>query len=120
MKYHPKLLQHFFNPKNVGYFDSHEDGIRMGIAGSYENGALIHFQIKLKDNCIEAAKFKAYGNGVVIGACSFVAEWVEGKTIAEASQLQAAKLVEELHIPQIKIHCALLVEDALKKTLGVA
>jgi nitrogen fixation protein NifU and related proteins len=117
MKYTAKLLQHFYHPNNVGYFAAKEANIGSSTVGSYENGALVHLQVKFKANIVAAARFKAYGNAAVIAACSFATQWVTGKHVSEALQLSAETICSELDIPNIKIHYALLVEDALKDAL---
>jgi nitrogen fixation NifU-like protein len=117
MKYSEKILAHFFQPKNVGLFLSEEEGIGRAIVGSYENGALIHFQLKIKNGLVVAAKFKAYGTCTIIAACSYTTQWVKCKTIEEAMQLTSREIIQELAIPETKVYSALLVEDALKTAI---
>ncbi len=117
MKYSEAVLNHFFNPKNVGIFDSQEKKVGRGIIGNISNGALIHFQIKVNGGRIMAARFKAYGNCLIIAACSYATMWLENKTLSESKQLKSACLIEALLIPELKIHSALLVEDAVKAAI---
>lgn len=117
MKYSDCVLDHFFNPRNVGSFEPQEKNIGSAIIGAKENGAVVHLQVKVKDRRIVNAKFKAYGNCLIIAACSFVTDWLHHKTIDEANNLDTDFLVEALNIPPLKIHCALLVEDAVKAAL---
>lgn len=117
MNYSKQILDHFYEPRNVGIFDINEQGVGTAVVGSYENGAVIHFQLKIKHNLIIAAKFKAYGNCPIIAACSYATDWLIDKTIERAKQLTSLSLMEALAIPELKIHCALLVEDAVKQAI---
>lgn len=117
MKYSEKILEHFFRPRNVGNFTVDEESIGRTVVGNYENGSLIHFQIKIYEEKIVAARFKAYGSCPLIAACSYATEWVIQKTIADAKLFTSAELITALEIPPLKIYCALLVEDALMKSI---
>jgi nitrogen fixation NifU-like protein len=111
------IQEHFFNPNNVGSFDARDENVGRAIVGSYENGVIIHFQIKVQENVIKALKFRAYGNVPTIAACSYVTQYLQHKTLSEAQELTSETLVVALEIPPLKIHCALLIEDAIKKAI---
>lgn len=117
MQYSAQLLAHFFNPKNVGTFLETDQLIAETVTGSYSNGVLVQLQLKIVEDRIMAAKFRAYGNVSTIAACSFATEWLKNKRVNEAEQFSYSVLVEELKIPEKKIHSALLIEDAVKKTI---
>lgn len=117
MRYSSLIQEHFFNPSNVGSFDTSDENIGRAVVGSYENGAVIHFQIKIQENVIKALKFKAYGNVPTIAACSYVTQYLVNKTLLEAQELASEVLAAALEIPPLKMHCALLVEDAVKKAV---
>jgi nitrogen fixation NifU-like protein len=118
MKYSAILLEHFYHPQNVGVFEDSEENVGRAIVGSHENGALIHFQIKAIDQIIVAAKFRAYGTGPTISACSYATQWLEHKSLAEGKLLTNVELIKELSIPDLQVHCSLLVEDAVKKAIA--
>jgi len=118
MIYSDFMLQHFFEPKNVGQFSDQELNVGRSQVGSVHNGAVVIFEIKVIADSIAAAKFKAYGNGPVIAAASFATEWVTAKKIQAAGLLTAQLLIQELAIPQLKISAALLVEDAVKQAIA--
>lgn len=61
MRYSAAILKLFFNPENVGVFEPTEKNIGCAVVGNYENGAVVHFYIKVVEQTIIAAKFKAYG-----------------------------------------------------------
>ena len=66
---------------------------------------------------IEDAKFKTFGCGSAIASSSLVTEWVKGKTLGEVISIKNTDIVEELHLPPVKIHCSVLAEDAIKAAI---
>ncbi len=118
MKYSEKLLTHFYHPKNVGTFPSSEKGVGRGTVGNYENGIIIHFEIKIEKNKVSGAKFKAYGSCPVIAACSYAAEWLQGKSVEQVHQLSSTIIIKELAIPDLKVHSALMVIEAINAALN--
>jgi nitrogen fixation NifU-like protein len=109
--YNEIVMEHFQNPKNVGeILDA--DGI--GEMGSAQCGDTMVVYIKVKDNVIDDIKFKTYGCCAAIASSSIATEMVKGKTIEEAEKLTKAAIVEKLGgLPEPKIHCSLLAEDAI-------
>ncbi|HPC46304.1 MAG TPA: iron-sulfur cluster assembly scaffold protein, partial [Candidatus Latescibacteria bacterium] len=55
-----------------------------------------------------------FGCGSAIASSSYATELVKGKTIDEAFAIQNKKIVEELSLPPVKIHCSVLAEGAIK------
>lgn len=117
MRYSAILLEHFYNPQNVGIFAESENRVGTGVVGTRANGVVIHFQLKIQEQCIVATKFKAYGNAATIATCSFATQWLQNKTVAQARTLTSMLMVETLEIPELKMHCALLVEDVISKAI---
>jgi nitrogen fixation protein NifU and related proteins len=66
---------------------------------------------------IEDAKFKTFGCGSAIASSSLATEWMRGKTLDEAMEIQNTQIVEELALPPVKIHCSVLAEDAIKAAI---
>ena len=76
-------------------------------------------QIKVDDEGVIAdAKFKTFGCGSAIAASSLATEWVRGKSINEALELDNTQIVDELSLPPVKIHCSVLAEDAIKAAIS--
>lgn len=117
MRYSATLLEHFYNPQNVGVFDDVEKCVGTGVVGTRANGVVIHFQLKIQEQRIVATRFKAYGNAATIATCSFAAQWLQNKTVDEGRTLTSMVLVKTLAIPELKMHCALLVEDVINKAI---
>ncbi len=118
MSYSDKVLDHYENPRNVGSFD--DDGqVGTGMVGAPACGDVMKLQIRVNaDGIIEDAKFKTYGCGSAIASSSLVTEWVKGKTLDQALDIQNTQIAEELALPPVKIHCSILAEDAIKAAVS--
>jgi nitrogen fixation NifU-like protein len=113
-----KVEDHFENPRNLGGFDTGEEGVATGIVGAPECGDVMRLQLKISDEgVIEDARFKTFGCGSAIASSSFVTEYVKGKTLDEALDVKSTQIMEELALPPAKIHCSVLAEDAVKAAI---
>lgn len=118
MAYSDKVLDHYENPRNVGTLDNNDSSVGTGMVGAPACGDVMRLQIKVNENgVIEAAKFKTYGCGSAIASSSLLTEWVQGKTLDEASQIKNSQIAEELALPPVKVHCSVLAEDAIKAAI---
>ena len=118
MAYGKKVLDHYENPRNVGVLDKDAANVGTGMVGAPACGDVMRLQIQVNDDgVIEEAKFKTYGCGSAIASSSLLTEWVEGKTLDEASQIKNTEIVDELELPPVKIHCSVLAEDAIKAAI---
>ena len=120
MAYSDKVLEHYERPRNVGSLDSGNTDVGTGLVGAPECGDVMKLQIKVDDETgmISDAKFKTFGCGSAIAASSLATEWVRGKSINEALELENTQIVEELSLPPVKIHCSVLAEDAIKAAIS--
>ena len=119
MAYSEKVIEHYERPRNVGSLDSGSDDVGTGLVGAPECGDVMKLQIKVDDDgVISDAKFKTFGCGSAIAASSLATEWVRGKSINEALELDNTEIVEELSLPPVKIHCSVLAEDAIKAAIS--
>ena len=116
MAYSEKLLDHFKHPKNVGTLDKASKNVGTGLVGAPECGDVMRLQIEVDEetNTIKDAKFKTFGCGSAIASSSLATEWLKGKSIDEALDIDNMAIVEELALPPVKIHCSVLAEDAIK------
>ena len=118
MAYGEKVIDHYENPRNVGKLDTKSSSVGTGMVGAPACGDVMKLQIQVSDEgIIEAAKFKTYGCGSAIASSSLLTEWVQGKTLEEASQIKNSEIAEELELPPVKIHCSVLAEDAIKAAI---
>jgi nitrogen fixation NifU-like protein len=114
MAYSDQVLDHYNNPRNVGKMDIGDKTVGTGMVGAPACGDVMKLQIKVVDDIIEDAKFKAYGCGSAIASSSMVTELIKGMSLDEASELKNTEIVEALSLPPVKIHCSVLAEDSIK------
>ena len=113
--YSAKVMDHFYNPRNVGEMDN-PDGT--GHVGNPVCGDIMEIYIKVKDNIITDVKFKTFGCGAAIATSSMVSEMVKGKTLEEALQISNQAVAEALGgLPAVKMHCSVLAEEALSSAI---
>ncbi|RKY34657.1 MAG: Fe-S cluster assembly scaffold protein NifU [Candidatus Omnitrophota bacterium] len=114
-EYSEKVLDHFFNPRNVGEIPD-ADGV--GKVGNPVCGDVMVLYIKVIDDRIVDVKFKTFGCGAAIATSSILTEMVKGKTIEEALKISNKAVAEALGgLPRHKLHCSVLAEQALKAAI---
>ncbi len=119
MAYSEKVIDHYQNPKNVGTLDKASKNVGTGLVGAPECGDVMRLQIEVDDSgMIKDAKFKTFGCGSAIASSSLATEWLKGKTVDQALQIDNMDIVEELNLPPVKIHCSVLAEDAIKAAIN--
>jgi nitrogen fixation NifU-like protein len=119
MAYSDKVIDHYANPRNVGSFSKDEPGVGTGIVGAPECGDVMKLQLKISDDgVVEDARFKTFGCGSAIASSSYVTELVKGKTVDEVMQIRNTKIVQDLSLPPVKIHCSVLAEDGIKAAIA--
>lgn len=117
--YHPNVIEHYENPRNVGSLDKGDKNVGTGLVGAPACGDVMKLQIKVDENGkIVDAKFKTFGCGSAIASSSLATEWVKGKTVDEALTLKNTDIAKELCLPPVKLHCSMLAEDAIKAALS--
>ncbi len=97
------------------------DGV--GTAGSPGCGDMLRMWVKYKDQdgkqIIDRATFQGFGCETALAVASVATELIRGKSPEEAMALSGGDLSAPLGaLPPMKIHCATLVEDALKQALS--
>jgi len=118
--YHPRVIDHFNNPRNVGNFspeDVKNGSIGTGLVGAPVCGDVMKLQLKIVNNIILEAKFKTFGCGSAIAASSLATEWVKGKTVEECLQIKNSEIASHLNLPPVKLHCSMLAEEAIRKAV---
>lgn len=120
MAYSEKVIDHYTNPHNVGTLDKNKSNVGTGLVGAPECGDVMRLQIEVDETTgmIKDAKFKTFGCGSAIASSSLATEWLKGKSIDEAMKIDNMEIVEELHLPPVKIHCSVLAEDAIKAAVN--
>jgi Fe-S cluster assembly scaffold IscU len=98
--------------------DRKDPNVGTAIVGKAACGDVVQLQIKVEDGVIQDAKFKTFGCGSAIASASYATELIKGKSTEEASSLRNTDISEYLKLPPVKIHCSLLVEEAVKNALN--
>ena len=114
-----KIKDAIANPKNMGEL---ADADRMGTVGNSDCGEMLRLWVKFKEEhgrkVIDQASFQSFGCETAIAVASMATELIRGKTAEEALALRHDELIGDLGaLPPMKIHCAQLVEGALKSAL---
>ncbi|WP_400190328.1 Fe-S cluster assembly scaffold IscU [Hymenobacter sp. B81] len=120
MAYSDKVIDHYSNPRNVGTLDKSKKNVGTGLVGAPECGDVMRLQIEVDEatNVITDAKFKTFGCGSAIASSSLATEWLKGKSVEDALNIDNMEIVEELALPPVKIHCSVLAEDAIKAAIN--
>ncbi|MFI0347506.1 MAG: iron-sulfur cluster assembly scaffold protein [Chthoniobacterales bacterium] len=106
--------------KNLGEIT---DADAVGTVGSSNCGDMLRLWVKFKDEengrrVIDRATFQSFGCQTAIAVASVATELIRGKTASEALAMSGEELSAPLGaLPPMKIHCAQLVEDALRSAL---
>lgn len=114
-----RIAEALRNPQNLGEL---ADADAMGAVGNAECGEMLRLWVKFKEQdgkkVIDRATFQSFGCETAIAVASLATELIRGKTREEALALKTEELAGELGpLPPMKIHCAQLVEGALRSAL---
>ena len=115
-----KIEEAIKNPRNLGEM---KDADAIGTVGSVDCGDMLRMWIKFKEQdgrkIIDRATFQSFGCQTAIAVASVATEMLKGKTAEEAKSMSGEELSAPLGpLPPVKIHCAQLVEGALRNALG--
>ena len=114
--YSEKVMDHFQNPRNVGEI---EDASGVGTVGNAKCGDIMKMYLKIKDGIVEDVKFKTFGCGAAIATSSMATEMIKGQPIENVLKLTNKAVVEALDgLPDVKLHCSVLAEQAVKSALA--
>jgi NifU-like protein involved in Fe-S cluster formation len=114
-----RIQEAIANPQNMGELAGADS---IGTVGNSECGEMLRMWVKFKQEngrkVIDRATFQSFGCETAIAVASLATELIRGKTAAEALALKTEELAGELGpLPPMKIHCAQLVEGALRSAL---
>ena len=115
-----RIKQALANPQNLGEL-ANADAV--GTVGNSDCGEMLRIWVKFKQQdgqkVIDRATFQSFGCETAIAVASLATELIRGKTAEEALALKTEELAGELGpLPPMKIHCAQLVEGALRSALS--
>src|SRR5277367_4748586 len=115
-----RIREALLNPQNMGEMSGADS---IGTVGNSECGEMLRMWVKFKEEngkqVIDRATFQSFGCETAIAVASLATELIRGKTAEEALALKTEDLAGELGpLPPMKIHCAQLVEGALRSALA--
>ena len=115
-----RIAEALRNPQNMGEL-ANADAI--GTVGNSDCGEMLRLWVKFKEQngkkVIDRATFQSFGCETAIAVASLATELIRGKTPEEALAMKTEELAGELGpLPPMKIHCAQLVEGALRSALA--
>jgi nitrogen fixation NifU-like protein len=115
-----RIQQAMADPQNMGEL---ADADAIGTVGNSDCGEMLRMWVKFKEDkgkrVIDRATFQSFGCETAIAVASLATELIRGKTAEEALSLKTEELAGELGpLPPMKIHCAQLVEGALRSALS--
>jgi nitrogen fixation NifU-like protein len=115
-----KIEEAIRNPRNLGEMEGAD---AVGTVGSVDCGDMLRMWVKFREEggkrVIDRATFQTFGCETAIAVASVATELIAGKTPEEALKMDSQALSAPLGpLPPVKIHCAQLVEGALRSALA--
>ena len=116
--YHTNVIDHYEDPQNVGSLDKNDKNVGIGLVGAPACGDVMQLCIKVDETgFITESKFKTFGCGSAIAASSLATERIRDKHIDEAYLISNKDIAQELKLPPVKLHCSMLVQDAIQSAI---
>ncbi len=110
-----KAMERLRNPRNVGVIEG-ADGF--GHLGDPSYGFDLELYIKVEDNTITDARFKAFGCAATIATVSMVSEMLEGRSIEQALAISDKEIAEALDgLPPSRMHSAELGHELIRSAV---
>ena len=115
MSYSEIFKDHLANPRHVGEL---ADATAVAEQTNPVCGDRLRLSLRLRDGCIEAARFLAYGCAPTLACGSILTEMIVGMTVEEAARLTRQEIVLALNgLPSRKQHAAALAIETLRTAL---
>lgn len=118
--YSEKVKEHFINPRNLLLDDADYQYDAKGEVGNVKCGdqMTMFLQIDKKTETIKDCRWKTYGCASAIASTSVLSEMVKGMTLEAAYKITPKDILQELGgLPQNKIHCSVLGDQALRAAI---
>lgn len=116
MTFYPaKINKHFTAPKNAG---EPENFGAVGTSGSFVCGAVLKIYLRVEEDKIAEAKFKAAGCGYLIAAADVLCEGIINKQVSEGINVFALVEEEVNKFEPERKHCLELVRDCLTAAIN--
>ena len=121
-QYNDDILNYYNDDSHIGSLDVNDKNVGTGLVGSPSCGDVMKLQIKIEKNkkgeeIINDAKILVFGCGSAKASSSYVAEKLTGMPLEEAKKIKNVDIANALKLPKLKLHCSVLVEDAIKRAV---
>ena len=93
-------------------------GVLTGHSETHANQNRLQFQVQMEGEKIADARFQAYGCPTTIAVGAWLAGQAISKTLPELAGIKAKDIRQVLEIPEDRLHCVLMAEDAVKSLLA--
>lgn len=114
--YTPQVTDHYENPRNIGTLSDADGGATVG---SPANGEMVKLTLKIVDDVIVAARFRAFGCPTAIASASVLTELAIGTQISAAQEITAVQLSDALGgLPEDKLRYADAAENVLQNAIA--
>ncbi len=111
-EYSKKVIEHFQNPRNVGFI---EDAHGIGEIGDPDCGDFMRVYIKVENDILTDIKYQIKGCPASIACASVMTELAIGKNVDDALMMSDMDIVDALDgLPEFKIHCSVLSAAGLR------
>lgn len=127
LNYSEVALDHAQHPRNLNTDDNgnmilkeFDGNVIMGKAGGAQCGDMVVVWLKLSDDLstVEDCRWRSFGCYGSISSSSYISELIKGEPVDDNLwKLKSKKAVEDLNLPQIKIHCSVILPQAIKYAL---
>ena len=113
--YSQTVIDRFTNPINSGYIKNADAS---GTAGNADASDVIRIMLKVENNKITEAKFKAFGCVVAIASADVLLDLILNNSLDTASKISSGDIIEVLgEIDDNKLGCVSVAIEALHQTL---
>jgi len=113
--YSEKVLEMFKNPSNAYKM---ENPSAVGRSATCGGGDILDIYLKIENDVIVEASFLTFGCAAAIVSGSVATQMLKGKTIAEAKLVTNKAVLDKIGgLPPTKVHCSVLVEEAVSNAL---
>lgn len=116
--YSAPIWQRFRQQSQAGRYPDDVAGVVCASAGTPAARAVLELSLRVGNERVLDARFRAYGCPTTIAVGAWLAEVAAGRTKAELARIDAQQIRAALEIPEARAHCALLGEDTLRAVLA--